>query len=97
MRVRKALVRASGAFALGILGLSATVQSASAHVICNRDGDCWSTHSTYKYPPEVGLTIYSDRYADQAYRDREWRDLHRTWRDVRDDRGYYKGGVWVTF
>jgi hypothetical protein len=95
MRLSKTLIGASAALALG--SVAATVQSASAHVVCNRDGDCWSTHSTYKYPADLGVTIYSDRYADQAYRDREWRDMHRVWRDARHDRGYYRGGVWVTF
>jgi hypothetical protein len=97
MRFRKTLISTSAALALGTLGVAATVQSASAHVVCNSDGDCWSTHSTYKYPPDLGVTLYSDRYADQSYRDREWRDMHRTWRDERHDRGYYKGGVWVQF
>ena len=94
---RKILTRASSAIALATMGFVATVQSAYAHVVCNREGDCWSTHSSYKYPSDLGVQIYSDRYADQAYRESHWRDTHRTWRDERHDRGYYKGGVWVQF
>ena len=95
MTFRKTLIGASGALALGRLGVAATVQSAAAHVICN--SDCWSTQSAYKYPAELDVTVYSDRYADQAYRDSEWRELNRTWRVERHDRGYYKGGVWIQF
>lgn len=94
MKFQKNLIVAA---MFGTAAFTLSAPSASAHVICNSEGDCWSTHSTYKYPPDLGVTIYNDRYADKTYRESQWRDEHRTWRDERHDRGYYKGGVWVQF
>jgi hypothetical protein len=98
MQFRKALFAASAAVIISG-GIVAVTQPASAHVVCNREGDCWSTHANVKYPSDMGVRRYSDRYADQGYRDRRWGNEHRTWREDNHDhdRGAYRNGLWVTF
>ena len=40
------------------------------------------------YPPEARVQIYEDDYTlGPKYR----------WRDAREGRGYYRGGVWIGF
>jgi len=72
--------------------------SASAHVVCNRNGDCWSTHQRYQYPSTIGIRFYNHRYMNSRYRHRHWHD-QRTWRDEDHgaERGYYNNGAWITF
>ena len=72
--------------------------AASAHVVCNRNGDCWNTHQRYQYPRALGIRFYSNRYANDSYRQRHWHD-QRTWRDEHhdNDRGYYRNGTWQSF
>lgn len=98
-RIGKFLTYGAVAASLTIGGLAAFTSSASAHVVCNRAGDCWSTHSRYNYPSELGVRFYSDRYANDRYRQRHWHDNNRNWRDEHHDRdrGYYRDGLWVTF
>jgi hypothetical protein len=74
-------------------------ESASARVVCNREGDCWRTHADVRYPREYGVRVYSDRYADQAYREHRWHDNNRRWHDEGHDgeRGAYRNGAWVGF
>ena len=79
-----------------LISIGATVAmapAASAHVICNRMGDCWSTHTRYAYPKELGVQFYTDRYNNRKWG--AWRN--RTWRAERHDQGYYRSGVWLTF
>lgn len=98
MNLKQTLITLSAAAILGTAGLAAAPpSSAEARVVCNRDGDCWRTKSRYRYPRDLGVSIYSNRYSDQAYRDSRWRDRNRTYRDERHDRGYYRSGVWVQF
>jgi hypothetical protein len=81
-------------------GAVAFTQPASAHVVCNRTGDCWSTHANVTYPSDLGVRKYSDRYADQSYRERRWgSNSGRTWRDENHDhdRGAYRSGAWIQF
>ena len=72
--------------------------AASAHVVCNRDGDCWNTSQRYQYPAAVHVRYYNNRYMNDTYRQRHWHDS-RTWRDEHhdNDRGYYRQGVWIGF
>ena len=65
--------------------------SASAYVACNGEGDCWHTESRYRYPG-AGFTSHPDDwYFHQTWgSDRRFRDYH-------EGRGYWRGGVWVTF
>lgn len=98
MQLNKALLALSAVFVVGV-GFAATAQSASARVACNREGDCWSTHATVRYPHELGIRTYNDRYADQTYRDHHWHENNRKWHDEGHDRdrGAYRNGVWISF
>ena len=80
-------------------GFALTPSSASARVVCNEHGDCWRTRENYRYPPELHVRIYSDRYANERYRQRHWRRMHRTWHDENHehDRGVWRDGAWVPF
>lgn len=80
---------AAAALGAGLLGLTAT--SASAAVVCNRDGDCWHTRNHYHYRPEFGLTVYPNNWR-WHHRDHDryhWREHH--------GRGYWRSGVWIGF
>jgi hypothetical protein len=86
---------------VGLVAIGAVVSgstAASAHVVCNRNGDCWSTSQRYQYPNELGVRYYNSRYMNDSYRHRHWHD-QRTWRDEHhdNDRGYYRDGLWITF
>jgi hypothetical protein len=98
VKLKKTLWAASAAFVIAG-GMAVSVQSASARVVCNRDGDCWTTHANVKYPRELGIRVYNDRYTDQHYRDRRWHASNRKWHDEghEHDRGAYRSGVWVPF
>jgi hypothetical protein len=73
---------------LAILGTIAFTAGAPAAVICNDEGDCWRSKEMLTYPPDARVQIYGDDYAiGPKYR----------WRDAREGRGYYHGGVWVGF
>lgn len=69
----------------------ATVETASARVVCNRYGDCWRTSERYDYRPAWGLKVYDDNW--------RWRDGERyRWREAHRGRGYWgRNGVWITF
>ncbi len=71
--------------------LIATATAASADVVCNSAGECWHVHDRLAYPADAGVVFHDDAWAD-AHRDHHWR-----WRHDRDDRGYYRNGVWITF
>ena len=92
-------VLTTAAAAGAVCAALAIPQTASARVVCNAFGDCWSTRAVVTYPRTLGVHVYSDRYADDRYRERQWRRYHRHWRgaDHAGDRGYYCSGVWVPF
>ncbi len=73
----------------GLLAMSAS--PASAHVACNRAGECWRVNDSYDYPAHLGIVIHPD----------DWRDHHHGtfhWRDGHDgDRGYFDHGHWRNF
>ena len=96
-RIGKFLTYGAVAASLTIGSLAAFTSSASAHVVCNRAGDCWSTHTRYQYPATQGIRFYNDRYNNEQYRNRHWRGHDRNWRGENHDRGYYNNGLWVTF
>jgi hypothetical protein len=73
---------------LAVLGIVALTAGASAAVVCNDEGDCWRTKERFAYPPDARVQLYDDDYAiGPKYR----------WRDAREGRGYYRGGVWIGF
>ncbi len=72
---------------LGLLAAGAT--TASAAVVCNREGFCWHVRHPYAYRPEFGIVVHPDN----------WRwgpNEHYNWREHRG-RGYWRNGVWVRF
>ena len=79
---------------IGAGALAASASTASAYVVCNRDGDCWHTDTRYRYPG-VGYVYHPDDW----YFHRAWHDNDRDrWRsDYHRERGYWRGGVWITF
>jgi hypothetical protein len=76
----------AAAFALAAFGAGST---ASAAIVCNRDGACWHVKRAYSYPAEAGVVIHPNGW---RWGPRE----HFTWRE-RTGRGYWRNGVWVTF
>ncbi|HEY4125913.1 MAG TPA: hypothetical protein VGM36_14930 [Rhizomicrobium sp.] len=78
---------ASAAFGVGLLGMTAT--SASAAVVCNRDGDCWHVRDHYDYKPEFAVTVHPDDWRWNAQDRYRWRE--------HEGRGYWRSGVWVGF
>ena len=91
MGLRKLALPAITTAILGITGVAVFTGRASAYVVCNREGDCWHTESRYRYPG-AGYTFHPDDwYFHQSWgTDRHWHDYH-------PGRGYWRGGVWVTF
>jgi hypothetical protein len=55
--------------------------SASAAIVCNEEGDCWKVKERHTYPPDVRL------HDKKKCR----------WREPGMKRGFWRGGVWVTF
>lgn len=97
MKFKKTILAFTAAMTVASgLAMSTT---ASARVVCNREGDCWRTNAVVRYPREYGIRVYNNRYSDEAYRQRRWHDNHRRWHDEGHDgeRGAYRNGVWVTF
>lgn len=78
---------AATALGAGILAVGAT--SASAAIVCNRDGDCWHTHHRYEYRPEFGVVVHPDNWRWETRDHYRWREHH--------GRGYWRSGVWVSF
>ncbi len=87
MSIKKLILGA----ALSAGALVAVSSSASAYVVCNREGDCWHTETRAHYPG-TGYTYHPDDW----YFHQTWND-QRHYRDYHKERGYYKGGVWLHF
>jgi hypothetical protein len=81
---------AKGALVAALACGTLTATSASADVVCNRAGECWHTGDQYNYPVGVGIRFHSDDWGRRHHRDYHWR------RD-RDERGYYRDGLWIRF
>jgi hypothetical protein len=88
MRGRSKLATAALASSVIAAGALAMASAASAEVVCNQWNECWHVHHyTNDYPADVGIVVHPD----------DWRGHHYHWRADRDDHGYYRNGVWVTF
>ena len=74
---------------IGAGALAATATTASAEIVCNREGECWHVREHYDYQPTIGLIVHDDNW--------RWGDRdHYRWHE-HDGRGYWKGGVWIQF
>jgi len=65
------------------------VTSASAAIVCNREGECWHVRHAWRYQPEFGLVVHPNGWRWRAHE-------HYVWRE-HEGRGYWRNGVWVTF
>ena len=67
------------------------VTTASARIVCNKDGDCWHVKKDFDYRPEFGLVIHPN--------DWKWKEgEHNKWREhAGEGRGYWQGGAWLQF
>jgi hypothetical protein len=91
---KTAVSAAAIALLMGTGALVATTAPASARMVCNSYGDCWHTDHQYRYDRSIGAQYHNDDW----YFHQKWTgDNQRHYRDANDGRGYYKGGVWVTF
>lgn len=79
------------AAAAAVLGLSALATSASAAIVCNREGDCWHVKNRYAYRGEWGLVVHPNNWRWGRHEKFRWRE------PVREERGYWRGGVWIRF
>lgn len=90
-RTRLTQIALACAFGAGLsLALSNT---ASAYIVCDRDGDdCWHTEDRVTFPG-VTLSFHNDRWRDEHREDR-----HIRWHDDDHDhdwhRGYWYRGEW---
>lgn len=64
---------------------------ASAHVACNRHGECWHVGDRYDYPARLGIMIHPDDWREHHHGRFHWREVHG------DDHGYYDRGHWRSF
>jgi hypothetical protein len=93
MILRKILLSGVAAALFGVLGVAATATSASAYVVCNRDGDCWHTDRRDRVPG-----VRFEYHPDDWYFHQRWNDNRdRHWRERREGRGYWRNGVWLQF
>lgn len=82
----------AGALLAGLAGMALTSTTASAAVVCNREGDCWRVKNTYKYKPAFGLRVYGDNWKWNKRHDNKYR-----WREAGGGRGYWSKGIWIQF
>jgi len=82
-----AKVAAAAVLAAGALAITAT--SASAAIVCNREGYCWHVKHPYKYRSDFGLVIHEDAWHAGPHDKIVWREHH--------GRGYWKNGIWIRF
>jgi hypothetical protein len=74
---------------IGAASFVAATSAASAAVICNEDGDCWRTGTSYTYPPHARVTIHDDNW--------KWGEGQRyRWRE-HEGRGFWRGDAWEEF
>jgi hypothetical protein len=85
----KTITKLAAAALLSAATVAVTISSASAAVVCNREGECWRVSNRYHYRPEFGLVVHPDGWAWGA-------NEHYRWRN-HEGRGYWRKGVWITF
>jgi hypothetical protein len=75
------------AFFVAALGFTVAATSASAEIVCNREGDCWHVKDHAWIRSEHGLIVHPD---DWKWREHE----HYRWRE-HEGRGYWRSGRWI--
>ena len=85
----KSIAKLAAVAAISVASLAVSTMSASAAIVCNREGECWHVRGRYAYRPEFGLTVHENNW--------RWHDgEHFTWRE-HEGRGYWRNGVWIRF
>ena len=69
--------------------LALTATTASADIVCNREGDCWHVKVKHPYRGEWGLVIHPDNWKWTAREKYRWRE--------HEGRGYWSKGIWIEF
>jgi hypothetical protein len=88
MKINRTAVALAAVIGLGALGAGG---AASAHVVCNSQGDCWHTDYRDHYPRHR-MTYHNDDW----YFHQKWeQDKARHWREMHESHGYYDNGQWV--
>jgi hypothetical protein len=82
----KTIAKLVSAALLGAAAVAITATSASAYVVCNREGECWHTAHPFRYPPNT-VYIHPDGWAWGVNDHYRWHEHH--------GRGYWRGGVWI--
>ena len=86
MKITRTAAALAAVIGLGALGAAS---AASAHVVCNAEGDCWHVATDYQYAPEFGVVIHPD--------DWKWKEGEKhAWRE-HEGKGYWHGGSWKEF
>ena len=75
--------------ALSIGSLAISTLSASAAIVCNREGECWHVRGRYEARPEFGLTVHENNWRWGGGEKYKWRE--------HEGRGYWRNGVWIRF
>jgi predicted transcriptional regulator len=87
-RAMRALYKGVFGAACVVAVTAMTASSASAFIVCNKDGACWRVQKRYHYRPEFGLTVRPDSWKwgpSENYR----------WREPGQGPGYWRSGVWM--
>jgi len=89
---KKLLSTAAIALLVGMGAFAVTATPASARVVCNSEGDCWHTDKSYRYGKDVKV----ENHPDSWYFHQDWTNQKdRRYHEHHDERGYYKGGLWI--
>ena len=95
MVLKRLLLSLASAGSLAVGALAFLPTSASAYIVCDRDGDdCWHAEHRYRNVPGIHFEYHPDGW----YFGRDWdhdRDHH--WHARHEGRGYWRNGVWITF
>lgn len=71
---------------IGGVALTSWTIGASAAVVCNEDGDCWHTTSTYTYPSDAGVVVHPEGWMWGSNEKHKWHE--------HEGKGYWRKGEW---
>jgi hypothetical protein len=89
--MKSTVLKGALAAAVAASAIAATAVPASAEIVCNRWHECWTVHRHVVYPRAAGVIYHRDSWRRAHERAWHWREEHR------DDRGYWRNGVWIHF
>src|SRR5580700_5500389 len=56
--IMKTITKLAAAALLSAATVAVTTATASASVVCNREGECWHVANSYNYHPEFGVVVH---------------------------------------